>query len=102
MFSAVNNDSLEHDAHEFRVPFFKIDLPVGTAEDLLCRSRKRSEIFYVRQYAALVSTIDFGVVQYRLHLCVYKLVERSFHVDQSGRECHRQKRASILGRHDML
>lgn len=48
VFSTVNNDSFEHGTHEFCIPLFKIDLPVGVAEDLLRGFRKRPEVLYVR------------------------------------------------------
>lgn len=102
MFSTVNDDSFEHCAHEFRIPLFKIDLPVGVAEDLLRGSRKRPKVLYVRQYTAFMPAIDFRIAQYGLQLCLHELVECSFHVDQSGRERHRQKRAGVLSGHNML
>lgn len=88
MLSAVNDDSLKHGAHEFCIPFLEIDLPIGIAEYLLRGSRERSEVLYVRQYATFVPAINFRVAEYGLQLRLHELVERSFHVDQSGRECH--------------
>lgn len=61
MFSAMNDDSFEHGVHEFRIPLFKIDLPVRVTEDFFCSSRKRPKVFYVWQYTAFVPTIDFRV-----------------------------------------
>lgn len=91
MFSAVNDDSIEHGAHQLRVPFVEIDLPIRIAEDLLRGSRERSEILCVRQYTTFVPAIDFCVAQYGLQLCLHELVERAFYVDQSRRKRHRQE-----------
>jgi len=89
MFSTMNNNSFEHSAYKFRVPLLEINLSVRIAENLFRGSCKWPEVLYVWQYTTFVSTIDFRIAQYRLQLRLHEFVKCSFHVNQSGCECHR-------------
>lgn len=101
MFSAVYDYSLEHGTYQFDVPLFQVNFPVGTFENILGSFRERPKVFHVRQDAALVSPVDFGVED-RLLLHLHELVEGSFGLDQRGGKSHRQKRSCVLGWHHML